>query len=288
MPNLHLRAWFSAMSIAVVLGSAGLAEARRIVELTDCDDYVGPGEIGVLQNDIVCEADDIYLSRNARLDLAGFTVTKIENTAIDQPGWDEESPIYCSHKCEIYSTSPNPGRIVGPGRGTTDVVVAIEGGDYYDATYCRRIRVTNVEISSFDQGIDARDARGTIKNVTVSDTGLGIGTLRLKAEHVVATDNDTGIAAGLMKLNTVTVTGSSNKGISAGGLRAKAISVSGNEFGVFALRTRIQDSDVTGNVTDVASFNAPKMKDTTCDTSMILAGGFPFVTPDTWGVCASD
>jgi hypothetical protein len=80
------------------------------------------------------------------------------------------------------------------------------------------------------------------------------------------------------------VTGNAEGVFSAESIRLRDSEVTGNtSFGVIAnLTIAIARSNVTGNGTDLASQIVPRVKASTCDTSLNMQTMVP------WGVCVDD
>jgi hypothetical protein len=264
---------------------AGAASAAEI-DVTDCNPgLISAGEIGVLRNDITCETTSIIIDTKGKLDLAGHTITKIENLASHLPGWEQEHAIFCRRKCTIFSSTETPGRIVGAGGGDEDVIYGIEGGTYYDYTFCRQMRVENVEISGFDSGISAGAARMVLLDVDLHDNrGAGALAGRLTAKRVVANDNGYGVTASRIKLRDYACDGSSLRCVSGNWVKVREAVVENSETGIYGHHMRVIDSTLSSNVLDIASENFPRVKRTTCDTSIQIS----VPDPQPWGVCSLD
>lgn len=280
------RRWLAPLLAAVGVTVAGAADSAEIIDVTDCNPgLIVAGEIGVLRNDIVCETTSINIGKNGKLDLAGHTITKIENLASNLPGWAQEHAVYCGKKCTIFSSATTPGRIVGPGGGVDDVIYGIEGGTYYDDTSCKRMRVENVEISGFDSGISAGDARLFLFDADLHDN-LYAGALaeRLTAKRVVADDNGHGVTASRIKLREFSCDGSNFRCVSGSWVKVREAVVTNSDTGIYGRHMRVIDSTVTSNVLDIASENFPRLEGTTCETSMQIL----VADPQPWGVCSLD
>jgi hypothetical protein len=263
------RSIFGLPAIAVfLLGTHALA-----VDVTTPGQTVAPGQVGVLPADLVCAPPGaIYLDNNARLELNGHV---LDGCTVTATGLESDTrKITVRGPGEIRNAGV---RINNGALRISDVDIVDAPGDGIRGGDESKVRADNVSITgSRDSGIwaDKVDAR----DVTSSDNGvgggLGIGIRGhggVSARNVVVSGNLEGISS------------------SAGKTTVRYSEVTGNDAsGVVGFKLSIVGSTVTGNNTlayefaaDVVSTYAPKVRTTTCGTSMNASG-------QPWGVCAGD
>lgn len=226
-----------------------VASVGATVEVTTCGQQVIGGR-GFLSGDLDCAGWDGYAIHlaGARLDLNGFTITG-----------GMEVGVLCSTRCRIEG----PGTITGS-------------------------RLDNVTSWS--------DKTLKIRNVTVSNSALGHGIsaiaviAKIVARDVTVIGNaGSGLdSSHLVRLKGGTVTGNGTYGVRAGpsvlgGKEGKVVargaSISGNGVAP-ECGDSVQCADVA-----TAARKAPRLRDTTCDTSYQLGSGVPGLD---WDVCALD
>src|SRR5262245_43684250 len=118
------------------------ASAAPPIDITECDQDVPHGRLGILQADLVCDTHyAVHLDTDATLDMQGFSITLVPTP--DGPGPEPpQSAVYCAtleeekhSRCRVIS-SGGPGVIAGGGLVTFGIF-----GD--------RVDVENVAVSGF-------------------------------------------------------------------------------------------------------------------------------------------
>jgi hypothetical protein len=256
---------FGLPAVAVLLlGTPALA-----VDVTTPGQTVPAGQVGVLPADLVCAPPSaIFLENNARLELNGHVLDGCEVRATGLSSDTRKISVRGPGEIRNAAVNINKGAL-----RISDVVIvdapddAIRGGD--DS----KIRADNVSITgSLGSGIwatkvDARDV------TSVGGLGTGIrGHGGVSARNVLVSGNSDGISS------------------SAGKTTVRNSEVTGNEgIGVIAYKLSVIGSTVTGNnpsaspfAADIVSSVAPKVRTTTCETSLNSNG------QSSWGVCSGD
>jgi hypothetical protein len=195
-------------------------------------------------------------ARGSRIVLSGHTLT---GGAVD---------CRTNSRCSVEG----PGEIVG-------AAVGVWAG--------KRARLSNVTVRDGEYGAFAV---GKVMLENVAATGnVDYGVVAyggIKAAHVLANDNGLGLAASLKALAGEDITASNNlgNGVDGGALHIRGLVAQGNGgIGAGAVRgISLRDAVVTGNGIDVQSGKAPKLRNTTCETS------FNSTIGGSWGVCTND
>jgi hypothetical protein len=264
--------------VALTLTLAGRALA---VDITTPGQVVVGGDVGILQNDLVCSPPSVgvFLNDGSQLLLNGH--------ALDG--------------CAVVASSPSqtdPQRISVRGPGE------IRNAGYGVSLRAGVLRIRDVTITNCTHGIigsgDANDGPSTVRATNVTVTGsefMGIRATKVKARNVTASDNGLlgtfpggGIVGwALVSGKDVTANNNGGEGVFTNGrLKLKDSTANGNVYsGALGLRVAISGSTLTGNATtepgaDIVSSYTPVVKTTTCGTSLNTNG------LSTWGVCAND
>jgi hypothetical protein len=244
------------------------ASSAHAVDITSPGQTVPEGEKGVLQADLICVPAGlgVALKNGAKLDLNGHT---LDGCSILGSGLPSE-PLRLSVR--------GPGEIHNAG-------ISFSAGT---------LRVRDVVIQDPPSGgIQGRNGinggPSTLKldDVTVTgSTGVGIEASRVIARHVNVSGFDEQGIIGWQSVSAshAVVTGNLEGVYSAANVRLRDSQVTGNtSLGVIAnLAIAVSRSTVTGNGTDLASQIEPRVKASSCDTSLNMQTQLP------WGVCAGD
>lgn len=251
-----------------------LASSAQAIDITSPGQTVPKNGEGVLQADLVCPppAGDeaipvgVALEDGARLDLNGHTLDG------------------CSIQGTGFATEPLKIGVRGPGE------VHNAGIDIGAGT----LRVRDVVIVDPPNwgilglnGLNGGPSTLKLKDVTITGaTGVGVEATRVIAKDLSVSGSGSHGIVGWESVNATraVVTGSTEGIFSAESIRLRDSEVTGNtSFGVIAnLTISIARSNVTGNGTDLASQIVPRVKASTCDTSLNMQTMLP------WGVCAGD
>jgi hypothetical protein len=257
-----------------VIAALLLATHALAIDITTGSETVPPGQVGVLPADLVCAPPStILLENNARLELNGHV---LDGCHVRATGFDTESrKITVRGPGEIRNASVilNNGLL-----RISDVVIVDAVGDGIRGGTDSKIRADNVTVTGseghgiYATKVDARDVTSTDNGTG----GLGVGIRGhggVSGRNLVVSGNDEGVSS------------------SAGKTTIRYSEVTGNEgIGVIAFKLTVIGSTLTGNnpsaapfAADLVSAVAPKVKTTTCGTSLQSNGG---ETP--WGVCSDD
>jgi hypothetical protein len=284
------RACAAVFIVALTVGSAAA------VDVTQCGQYVAPGETGVLQGDLVCGtaapglcadcttptclarvnmpctdgADCVALGAGAQcvgvgvrlgnralLDLNGFSIA---GALGDQPA----ATVFCDGRCEL----------LGPGE--------VRGGAQW-GVFGRRVRASSLTVRDGPVGITARYVK--LDGVIVTGNVGGVDTFRLTADDCSFTSNTNAFGARGKSIRGTNVVASDNLyGLEAQVIRVVGITANGNMLdGVHGTRVVLDGGTVTGNgQADIASVVRPRLTGITCGSSANLSAG------GTWGVCSGD
>jgi hypothetical protein len=255
-----------------VIAAVSFLHARpaRASDVTACEQVVGPGEIGVLQTDLDCAVNGVFLERGATLMLDGHELRGGSNIG-----------VYCRKtRCAIE----------GPG--------TITGSDWIGVLMEDRVRLTvrNVVFRANEVGILGTYAgrnKVTLADVTFEDNGQwALSARNLIATNLVVRGNAPGgfyaIAASTARISGSNISDNLTVGIQGNTLRLDGVTVTGNTgAGIVATRRlRLVDSVATGNDAaaagvDIRSDRRPHLVASTCGRSAD-ENGVP------WGVCTGD
>jgi hypothetical protein len=260
---------------SIALGAVLLVGVAHAVDVTTCGQTLHPGDVGVLQNDLTCiTGSGIRLENGSVLDLGGHTLT-IQMSSF--------TAVECLARCSVLG----PGVLtrVGAGPGGGGVVSNGKG----------RVIVTGVVLDGFAIAIEAPFARLSLTNTTIQNSILGADARRIDVDNVtittVASPSNTCLTAFTNRIRGQDVTlGGCGVGIQVGrSVDLTRLTWANGSIGVITRRRiRLVDSSVTGASTvDVASGRLPRLVNTTCDHSLRLDSS-GVITPEPWGVCASD
>jgi hypothetical protein len=277
--------------VFIVALTAAFAAA---VDVTQCGQYVAPGDTGVLQGDLVCGAAapglcaectptcvarvdvpctdsgdcvalgagaqcvgvGVRLGNRALLDLNGFSIA---GALGDQPA----ATVFCDLRCEL----------LGPGE--------VRGGAQW-GIYGRRVRASSLTVRDGPIAITARYVK--LDGVVVTGNQAGVDTFRLTADDSSFTSNAPAFGARGRSIRGTNVVASDNGfGLEAHVVRVVGITANGNTLnGVAGTRVVLDTGTVTGNGTDIAAEVRPRLTGVTCGSSVNLSAG------GTWGVCSGD
>ena len=244
----------------------------RAVDVANCGTTVQELDSGRLVADLDCTGSSgIQLNDDATLDMNGHAI--IGGT------W----AVYCFGDCTV----------VGPGDISGATAYALWG-------YRGRAAITNVHFDANPLHIDLPLHKVVLTDVTATNGGhlggsFAIRTGKLFAHNVVVTGNlGAGIiTSGSIRGNDVTVSSNGDVGISS--LRSIKIlrltSTDNLGVGLYAgAGLRLTDSLLTGNMplpagADIISRRRPRLRGTTCGTSLSVAGS---QLGPTWGTCTND
>jgi hypothetical protein len=149
------------------------------------------------------------------------------------------------------------------------------------------------------------------RNLTVSNSSSGISAVRMKLSSVVSTGNELGIDAYTLRADDTDASGNTGSGVRA--VRVGGIGLTTNDNGldgVIATAARLRnftalgngrwglwsraratliDATLTGNSSgDVATALRPRLRNTTCETSVVADPQAINASLGTWGVCLND
>jgi hypothetical protein len=253
---------------ALFLGTASAAA----VSITECNQLVPRGEVGVLAGDLSCVGGvGVRLDPRATLDLAGFTIEMSDVLGFEYAvGCADFSGGLQYAGCTVTS-SGSPGTLRGDGAASHGIL----GGN---------VRIQNVTIEGFgNYGIQATK-KVLAESVTVSDAQQGIRAEVVRAVDLTLTDNDTGVFAQRLRASQVSASGNIEGLVAIKGMRGDGISVSGSTNGLRVHRgLRLRSSTITGNTVDLRTGKRPRVTDVTCTVSQKIT------PPDeSWGVCSGD
>jgi hypothetical protein len=268
-------------SFAIAVASLVLASPALALDVTSCGVVVPAREIAEVRNDLVCASGTgVTLQSRATLRLNGF---RFSGAALG---------ISCAGPCTIE----------GGGGSISDMGIAVQHAK-------GRLVVSELEIFDVELGVQSLHRSSVVvatdvvahdteypfvvagklvaTNVTTNDSYYGIAAIRgIVAVNVTAANNQfTGMySRRKIEGSGIAVTGNGGYGIQARRVDASDVTASGNQSGVVALNTLLTDSTLTGNQTDLASFQRPRLVNTACDTSLRLDS----MPPASWNVCAND
>lgn len=266
--------FLAACSLALSLPFAPFAEA---VPITTCNQTVTVGDVGVLQNDVVCSPDDlagIILERDAALDLNGFSLVS---------GGASNVGVFClSRECEIRG----PGVIDGaPGRwisiwleGAVKLKirdVTVRNGDIgITGSLGTAVKAENVTIEDIDQWAFAAGkirASGLTVTGSAALTIAAVNSRTLSGENIDVSNNGAiGIRADSVRVENLTVNGNAGLGIEA--LRGIVLRGNSAAFG----------NDAAGDGIDLQSVRPPRLRGASQCGRSADENGAP------WGVCQND
>lgn len=261
--------------VALVLVSA-LAGSAATFDISTCHVTVPAGDVGVLQTDLSCMgAFAVALDRRATLDLNGHQLSLGITYGTSQ------AVVQCeTRRCAVTG----PGSLScyqGPGNYASGIGMP-KGG---------RLDVTNLDISSCDQGIWDMGSIGAKTRVFATDLNVFDSTYNgIEAEKLIATnvESDGNGFAGLSVEETrgtnVVVKDNGDNGTHSGivsfngVIKVTGLVATGNaRYGVEAKKVILDSSTVTGNASrDIVSQRFPRLTNVVCGTS------------NNWGVCTND
>lgn len=269
--------------VTLALLCAGRALA---LDITTCGQTVPAGQVGELQNDLLCSTATpaVNLESGTALHLNGHTITGGSSGVYGplEGHFDVRGP-------GTISDADVAGIAVGANASATISALTVQGcyfGIYGDLSLGSRSRVKAVDVIASGNtylGIHATKLR--LRNVDASgNPGIaGILGTRISGVDVTASDNGTPPATN----------GSGHGVVGSGAVRLRNLIATGNnQAGVLSVGRRLvlADATVTGNNgelgagVDVQSATLPRLRDVTCGLSDRY--GTPGVQP--WGVCAGD
>ncbi len=266
--------------LLLVLSAAAPA---RAIDVVGCPIDIPPGEVGVVQGDVICGGGSagnpnfsILLQKGARLDLNGHTVTYAQ-------GSGTLGLINCESKCEVS------------GPGTLDV--ATVAGPALWVEDRGRAYVHDIAMVGFSTGISSPRADLRLVNVSIDATHSGIvAARRVDLENVDVTLPGGGgpcigatQAASRVRGNDVTVSGCEYGVYGTRNVDISNLSVSASHIGVFSTgRVHLSDSVVTGSdYVDIYCGRRPDLVNTTCEHSLKYSRAH-FAPDGSWNACAGE
>lgn len=220
--------FFRIVALAV-LGTVGRALA---LDVTACEQIIGPNETGTLVADLTCSGPFLTGVRldGGTLAMNGFTIR-------------------------------------GNGRGTGTECTSLDGTGRPECTV-----VGPGEVEGFEIGIGGAGCTLTLDNVVVRGNALGVslplaGSLR--ATDVTVVDGGLGIWAQRLRGDRLTVRGNTGDGVNVNGtMRVRHLTATDNGVGVRARHGRLVDSSVLGSAGfDVVATGRLRLRRTTCERS---------------------
>lgn len=268
-----------------------VAQRAFAVDVTACSTTVSKGDVGVLQNDLVC-ADAPYavlLLEHATLNLNGHSITGTFSNC--------SSCIIGAVDCRARSCT-----VTGPGEiyGTNSPAVTVGWNSDLRTVRRAHLNISNVNIHDCADGVSGAQGRVqtriTATDVTLSHSG-GIGASILNLTNV-SVDHSAVCGIGGTKVRGTNVTTNDNtrcgiftdKVLSIDGLVATGNGAPGVYAGGFV---KLKNSTVTGNIfldigpdaaMDVVTTRFPTFLDSICGKSQKVAA----VIGATWGICTDD
>lgn len=252
------------ISLALV---ALLATPALAVDITAPGQTVPKHKKGVVQADLVCApGEGLALENGATLDLNGHTLD----------GCDVNGIAGATERIRI--SVRGPGQIRNAGIGFSAGTLRVRDVVVQDAPG-RGI--------SGASGVNGGPSTLQLNGVTVTGSaGAGIEATRVFARDVTVSGGGEQGIVGWRSVSgsNVVLTGNQEGVFSAVDIRLRDSQVTGNTtFGVIAnLTVAIIGSTVNGNGTDLASQILPRVKRSTCETSLNMQTQLP------WGVCSAD
>jgi len=265
-----MRAWgvFGTAVAALWLSFVGSAVA---IDVTACEQVVAPNDVGILQADLTCPVNGVFLEPGATLMLNGHELRGGTNIG-----------VYCRRR---RCTIEGPGTISSPdwiGVLMEDRVhltvrqVTFRGNDVgILGTYSGRHRVTLSDVVFEDNLQWALSARTLVATNLIARNNApgGFYAITAASARIDGGDISSNLAAvalqgGRLRLDGVTVTGNTGMGVDATrSLRLANGTATGNNAG--------------GAGIDIRSASRPRLFTATCGRSSDESGV-------TWGVCAGD
>jgi hypothetical protein len=226
------------------------ATAASAVDIMTCGQFLDPGEVGILTQDLNCgsSTNGAFLSRGATLRLNGHVLTSAAPLGL--------AAVDCFDRCNVLG----PGEIVGG-------AIAVAGSG-------RILVAGGVDIHGAGVGVRGPIPGSTIVaiDVTIHDnTSTALQAQSVRAVNVSVTDNaGLGIRASRAQMTDSTITGNADIGIAVERARLRNSTATGN--------------DGSGAGVDLSTSRRPRLHASTCGKSQV-AGQPPGTT---WGVCTND
>jgi hypothetical protein len=262
----------AASFVTLLLGSAAHA-----IPITTCNTLVPVNDVGVLQNDVVCDTDDlegVLLAPGATLDLNGFSLVS---------GSASEIGVVClARRCQIQ----------GPG------VIDGASGNWVSVWLEDRVKLTIRDVTIRDAGLGIAGsfgARLVAQNVTLENHAeFALAVPKIAATNVTVTGSGEITLAAVLALKLtgedVNVSDNPATGIAARSIRVENLTVNDNEFaGIEAIgsvtlsgASTAFGNDADGEGIDLLTLRRPRLR----DTSQCGRSSGQFGAP--WGVCVND
>ncbi len=291
-------------SLMMIAGLLMIGSAARAVDITECGQLVPPGETGVLQADLDCEASPGPSRCSSDLEMICSSASDCPlGACLTAPGVNlGDLPLGSRAQLELNGHSIRGARrgivcyvrrctILGPGEvsGTGDAIRAFRG----------HLTVENVVLSESAYGIRSDRAKVQLTDVLLRDnTSFGASVRNLRATNLSAIGNRFGIDARRIEGTNITVE-NNEVGIGGAHLLRKAtidgLEATNNSIaGIQGLKVRLQNSLLENNGVDLRTRGRPRLVNTTCSNSEVCerarrrSHNDCTPTGESWQVCTND
>jgi hypothetical protein len=273
----------SLLALLTISLLASVPAGAATIDVTSCPATVPVNTVGVLQDDLDCEAgptSSITLERGATLDLNGHTI------AFQPVSGSLGTIVRCDSRCTVQG----PGALVsssGPPLAFAAIWVAERG----------RATIRDVAISGAGSGVVALNGIVRISNSTIEAVHWGVATVSRALVENVSIDvaqpggyclGATDETGSIVKGSDVILTGCPDGIWASRQVKLDRLTAVGlGRIAVFSRNSiRLRDSTVTGSGSlDLLSGRRPKLTNTACDRSGVDVDDVP---SESWGVCAND
>ncbi len=292
-------------SLMMIAGLLLVGSAARAVDITECGQLVPPGETGVLQADLDCEASPGPSRCSSDLEMICSSASDCPlGACLPAPGVNlGDFPLGSRAQLELNGHSIRGARrgivcyvrrctILGPGEvsGTGDAIRAFRG----------HLTVENVVLSESGYGIrTSHKTKVQLTDVLLRDnTHFGANVWKLRATNLSAIGNRIGIDARTIEGTNITV---ENNEVGLGGshlLRKATIdgleATNNSIAGVWGARMRLQNSLLENNGVDLRTRRRPRLVNTTwsnsevCERARRRSHNDCTPTGESWQVCTND
>lgn len=243
-----MRTQILALSAVLVLSTGASAQP---VSITACGQTVGPGESGVVENDLTCPVGVgtfvVAVGNGGSLDLAGHALA------------GARTGIRCERRCTISSTG-TLGLISDSETGVGAGIAAVSDGG--------RITISNVHLDNHSIALltDFDTGKVYATDLTLTYNGFGMQARKIRVTNLTASANFTVAQAGKTTIEDSTVVASGGSAFTGRKVVLVNSSVTGSQSGI-----------------DLLTQRRPRVVNSTCEVSRILQN-----PTETWGVCAND